>query len=513
MAVNETTPGRNMLSKRAALLAAARILAFAMTIPLPLVLVRTLNQLEFGLYKQIFQIMMTVLALAGLGVNMSVLYFLPRNPDKKPQIALNVLIFYGVLGLAVALLFAVYPGAVTLIFKGDGLVPHVPLIGLAILLWLLSTVLEVVAVADNDIRSASVFIVVIQLTKSALMMGAAVLVGSVHAIVVAAVVQGVLHCLIMFVYLHKRFGRFWAAFDWPLFKAQLANALPFGIGGLAYGMQADLHNYFVSHYFDPDQFAIYAIGCFQLPLLGMLFDSVTSVLLPEVARREAKADYEGIIAVWAAAVRKLALFFLPTYALLFVVRHEFITTLFTHTYAAAAPIFAINLLSVLLWVCVPTSILRSFDELKYFRLKLSLVMIPVAGIALYAGIHAAGLMGAITAYVVVQMLDLAIVVLTIARRLKMSPGDVRHLVPVLRTIAAASVAGLAAYAVRLAYSGWHPFIALAVCSLVFAAVFLLAAFITGAVTASEQAEIRGGLLRFYRAGSRRLGFSTPAEIS
>src|SRR5215813_14618388 len=80
--VNETT-GKNVLTKRAAMLAAARIVAFAMTIPLPLVLVRTLSQSEFGLYKQIFQILMTVLALAGLQVNMSVLYFLPRNPDKK----------------------------------------------------------------------------------------------------------------------------------------------------------------------------------------------------------------------------------------------------------------------------------------------------------------------------------------------------------------------------------------------------------------------------------------------
>src|SRR5205807_8904682 len=135
-----------------------------------------------------------------------------RNPDKKPQIALNVLVFYGMIGAAVALLCAVYPSGVTLVFKGDGLVPHVPLIGLAILLWLLSTVLEVVAVADNDIRSATMFIVVIQLTKSALMMGAAVLFGSVHAIVVAAVVQGALQCLIMFTYLRRRFGRFWAAF-------------------------------------------------------------------------------------------------------------------------------------------------------------------------------------------------------------------------------------------------------------------------------------------------------------
>jgi len=497
-----------VLTKRAAWLASARILAFAMTIPLPLVLVRTLNQSEFGLYKQVFQIMMTVLALSGLSVNMSVLYFLPRNPDKKPQIALNVLAFYGVVGSFVALFFTIFPASVTLIFKGDGLVPHMPLLGLAILLWLLSTVLEVVAVADNDIRSASLFIVVIQLTKSALMMLAAVLFGSVHAIVISAVLQGVLQCAIMFGYLHKRFGRFWSAFDWPLFKAQLANALPFGIGGLAYATQGDLHNYFVSHYFDPDQFAIYAVGCFQLPLLGMLLDSVISVLLPEVARREAAADYQGIIELWAAAIRKLSLFFIPIYTLLFVVRHEFITVLFTKNYSAAAPIFAINLLNILLYICVPTSILRSFDKLKYFRLKLSLVMIPLGGLALYVGINWAGLVGAITAVVIVQTLDLAILVFAIARRLQMSISDTRRLAPVLRTVASAAIAAGTTYGVRLLVSGWSPFVALAVCSTVFAAVCVTAAFATGALSTAEKIEMQGTLVRFYRAGSKKLGLAT-----
>lgn len=508
MTVTETTNGGNNLTRRAAWLASARILAFAMTIPFPLVLVRTLSQQDFGLYKQVFQILLTVLALAGLGVNMSVLYFLPRNPDKKSQIAFNVLVFYAVLGSVVALLFAVYPGAVTLIFKGDGLVPHMPLLGLAILLWLLATVLEVVAIADNDIRSASIFILVSQLTKSALMMMAAVLFNSVHAIVVAAVVQGALQCLIMFGYLHKRFGRFWSAFDWPLFKEQLANALPFGIGALAYATQGDLHNYFVSHYFDPDQFAIYAVGCFQLPLLGMLLDSVISVLLPEVARREAAADYQGIIQLWAAAVRKLSLFFIPIYMLLFIVRHEFITVLFTKTYAAAAPIFAINLLNILLYICVPTSILRSFDELKYLRLKLSLAMIPVGAIALYVGIHSAGLVGAITAVVIVQTLDLAILVLAIARKLKMTSRDLRRFAPVLRTLGAASIAAAATYGVKLVVTGWSAFIALAVCSTVFVTVCLTAAFATGALNASEKLEMRGTLLKFYRAGSKRLGLPT-----
>ena len=510
MDLNEPNVGRNALSKRAAILAVAKIIAFAMTIPLPLVLVRTLSQPEFGLYKQVFQILMTVVVLAGLQVNMSVLYFLPRNPDKKPQIALNVLTFYAVIGSLVALMFAVFPGWVTLIFKGDGLVPHMPMLGVAILLTLMSTVLDVVAVADNDIRSASLFVILVQLTKSGFMMGAAILFGSVHAVVLAAVLQGAFHCLIMFAYLHRRFGRFWTTFDWPLFKAQLANALPFGIGGLAFATQADLHNYFVSHYFEPAQFAIYAVGCFQLPLLGMLFESVVSVLMPEVARRHARADYDGIITLWAEAVRKLCLFFLPTYVLLFVVRHEFISTLFTSNYAAAAPIFAINLLGVFLYVCVPTSILRSFEELKYFRLKLSLAMIPAACAALYVGIQAGGLVGAITAYVVVQTLDLTILMLAIVRRLKMSPRDIRRLAPVLRTIAAASLAGLAAFGVKLALAGWHSLITLVVCSLVFGTICLIATFILGAITISEKAELRGALLKFYRLGSRRLGISTAS---
>src|SRR5438128_11917730 len=98
MDVNESTGGKNVLMRRTAWLAAARVVAFALTIPLPLVLVRMLNQSEFGLYKQVFQIMLTVLALSGLSVNMSVLYFLPRNPEKKPQIAFNVLVFYAGVG-------------------------------------------------------------------------------------------------------------------------------------------------------------------------------------------------------------------------------------------------------------------------------------------------------------------------------------------------------------------------------------------------------------------------------
>ncbi|MCI0490569.1 MAG: lipopolysaccharide biosynthesis protein [Blastocatellia bacterium] len=508
MSADTKTTGNNTLSKKAALLALAKSLGFVLTLPMPLILVRALDQSDFGLYKQVFQILTTALALLGLHVSLSAYYFMPRNPDKKPQIVMNVLIFYAAVGGLAALLFAIYPGWIRMVFKTDDLVPYVPLLGLAILLWLLSSLLEVVTIADGDVRSASAFTVIVQFTKSALIVGAAVVFGTIEAVVIAGVVQGAMQCLILFIYLRKRFGRFWRAFDRSLFKEQLANALPFGIGALAYATQADLHNYFVSHYFEPAVFAIYAIGRFQFPLLGMLQESVVSILLPEVARRQAANDYEGIINVWASAIRKLAFFFVPAYTLMFVMRHEFITTLFTKNYAASAPIFAVNLLLLPAYLSVYTVVLRSFDELKYFRLKLSIAMIPVTCAALYIGINVAGLMGAITAAVGLQVLDDAIIISRVGRRLGMSFRDIGRLAPILRTVAAATVAGLSAYAVRLSLGEAHALVTLAIGSAVFGLVFLIAAYAAGAVTDEEKAE----LVRFYRAGSRRLGLSKKEDL-
>ncbi|HEX8185607.1 MAG TPA: oligosaccharide flippase family protein [Blastocatellia bacterium] len=511
--MNDDKPAssKNELSIRAALLAAARVIGFALALPLPLVLVRTLDQSEFGLYKQVFQILQTSLALLGLHVSLSAYYFMPRHPDKKPQVAMNVVIFYGAVGSAVAMLFAIYPRWITVLFKSDEMVPYMPLLGLAIMLWLVSSLLEVVTVANSDIRMAALFTVLVHLAKSGMLIAAGLIFKNVHAIVWAAVAQGVLQCLMLFFYLRSRFGKFWASFDGALFKTQLANAIPFGLGGLAYATQADMHNYFVSHYFAPADFAIYAVGCFELPLLSVLVDSVISVLLPEVARREARADFEGIITLWASAVRKLAFFFVPAYTFLFVVRYEFITALFTKNYEAAVAVFTINLLNILLFIAVPTSIIRAFEELKYFRLKLSIAMLPLSFVALYTGIHAAGLVGAVTALVVVQTIDLAIIVFKIGRRLNMSFGDIKRLAPVLKTAGAAAFAAVATYAVkaglddslqglmqRMGTPKLQVWATLAICGIVFAAVHLVVAFVMGAVTDEEKVELRGALYRVAR---------------
>ncbi len=499
------------LSAQAALLTLARICGFVLTVPLPLVLVRVLDQREFGLYKQLFQILTSALAILCLHVQYSAYYFMPRHADKKPQVAMNVVVFFSLVGSLTALLFALYPRWITLVFHDDDLVRYMPLFGVTILFWLLSSFLEVVTVANSEVRAGAIFTVVTQLSKSALMLGAGVIFMSVSAIAWAATIQGALQCVILFWYLRNRFGKFWQSFDLSFFKLHLANAIPFGIGGLAYATQADLHNYFVSHYYAAEVFAVYAIGCFQLPLLGMLLDSVISVLLPEVTRRHTATDYRGIIELWANAIRKLAFFFVPVYVFLFVVRREFIIALFTDKFVDAAPIFAINLLNILSFVAVPTSIMRVFEELRYFRFKLSLAMIPVSFAALYIGVQQVGLLGAISAYVFVQTLDLAIIVAKISRRLEVKLADLRLLYPALKTVIASVVAALATYAVKFALGHVPALVTLAVSGAIFGAVFFAVAFFVGAVTDAEKQLLRGVLMKLYPAADRRDELPSVAE--
>jgi O-antigen/teichoic acid export membrane protein len=494
--------GQGGFARRAAWLTAANTIAFGLSFIAPLVLVRMLNQTEFGVYKQVFQILMSAISALNLQVASTAYYFMPRAPEKKLQVVINVLAFYGAVGAAVAALFIFYPECALLVFKSGDLPAYMPLLGFTILLWLVSSNLEVVPLALGDVRASSVFIVTSQLTKSALTVGAALAFHSVRAMIWAAAIQGILQILFMFAYIWRRFGTLRGAFDPALFKAQIGNALPFGLGSFAQTAQGDLHNFMVSRYFPPAGFAVYSAGLFQLPLLGLLTTSFNGALIPDVSQLAAAGERRAIIPIWLNAVCKLALVVVPTCALMFVLRYEIVTTLFTKAYSEAAPLFGIYVFSALLPMTLTGAPIRAYEEFKFFRFKLHLALLPVTFGALYVGIHTAGLIGAVSALVAVQMLEAAIVLAAVGRRLGFVAGDLRHLRPALKTAMAAGAAALAAYAVKFSLAQAHAPVKIIICGAVFGAAYVIAAYASGAVTDAEKMEFRATLSRFTLRRSR-----------
>ncbi|MGH9754059.1 MAG: oligosaccharide flippase family protein [Blastocatellia bacterium] len=483
-------PNQKSFVERAAWLTGANFVVFALSFVTPLVIVRIFDQAQFGTYKQLFQILTTFMAALYLQVPMSAYYFMPRELNKQMQVAMNIVLFYLVVGLLVALVFAAYPTWITCIFHNPALDEHIPLLGVALALWLIATNIEIFPLALGDVRTASGFSVLAQISKSLILISAAVMFGSLKAILWGSIIQGAIQCVFMLGYIHFRIGSLKVhpkqIFDWPLLKKQLANSLPYGGGATAQSLRSDLHNYFVSHYFSPAAFAVYANGCFQVPLVSLLQGSFANALTPEVARLEASGDYKAIIHVWLNAMRKLSFVILPACALLFVVRRELIVTLFTEAYADSTPIFSIYLAVMTMQVVLTASIMRSIADFRYYRLKFNLIQIPLACVALYTGIKLGGLIGAITAAACVNVFDVVVSVTAICRKLGVKRKDLGQLAPAANAAPAIIIAMIVSSAVKTLIAPAHPIVILGVCAVVFALIYLVGAFLFGALTPEDK---------------------------
>ena len=476
--------------RQTALLTCASAASFGLSFLLPMVLARTLSQTEFGLYKQAFQIVATLVTLLNLQMAASGTYFIAREPERRTQIALNVMLWYLLAGSVTAVVFLCWPQCVTLIVQGRELIPHMPMLGLAVLTGLFAINLDALLLAVRDYRAVSVSVVAAQLAKLLMMLTAALYFRSLTALLMAAIVQGLMQSAAMLHYLRRHFGALLAPFDRHLFRAQLANALPFGLGGIAGSLIGDLPHYFVACYFDAAAFAIYAVGCFQMPLGRLLVGSFSSVIEPEAARLVQAGDKAQLIQMWFRTTRHLTLLLAPLCALLFVVRHEFISVLFTRNYEASVPLFAISLIGVLLFVSRHLNILRAFNEHRYYRLKLYLVLLPVNWLALQTGRYFGGLRGVVAAVVAAQALDVLCSIIPVARRLKVSVHDLRQLAPMLRalvvTLAAAMMAAASLHLAQAQPELWRMLAA----GCAFGLIYLPGILCSGALTEAERNEIR-----------------------
>ena len=497
------------LTARAAWVLAAKSLSFALAFALPLLLARRLAVEEFGLYKQIFLLVDTAVAVLPLGFYLSAFYYLPREPGRRKQIVFNILLFHlAVGGAACAVLFA-WPGLAASLLNAPELARLAPLAGLTIMLWIVSYFLETVAVAEQELRLAVVFIVGSRLTRSGLMFAAAVFAPDVESLLWAALAQGALQTVVLVVYLRSRFGAFWRGFEWPVLRAQLAYALPLGFAAIILTMFASLDNYFVSHQYGSARYAVYAVGCLTIPLVPLLSEAVGQVTLPRVSYLQKHGDARAIIALVARVVRKLALAFLPLYALLLVVGREFIVLLYTELYAESVPVFRVNLtlipLAILASACDP--VVRAFAEQRFWVLRMRLVMLALMTGAILLGLKTFGMLGAITAAVAVNFVERLLTARRCARVLGATRDDWPLVGDVWKIAAAAAAAAAVTLVARGALAGARPFLVLAACGTLFSAAYLAAVLLLGVPTREERETVRALAARLFK---RRPAAGGPA---
>ncbi len=436
------------LAVQAFWLTTSKLVAAVLTIGLPVLLVRLLPQTEYGIFKQAFLFITTATGVAMFGVGMSAYYFMPRQPERGGQIALNILVYNFVVGWVPLLAVVLYPQVLPFLFRSQALVPLALLLGVLVLLTLTSSLIYQIPVAMQDVRYSSIFIVGTQIARVILFAAAALWFRSVKGLLIAALLSQLLSIAVLFWYLDRHFPRFWMHFDWQFFKEQLAYALPYGAIGMLWVIQKDLDNYFVSHALGPKDFAIYSVGWIDVPLLSLALESIVSVMIVRVSSLQKEDRKEDIRRITAAASNQLAAIQFPLFAMLFVASHDLIVLLFTRQYEASASIFRVSALLLLLGVLLLDPIVRAYKGLRNFLLGVRICIFLTLFFALGPAIRHFGMMGAAITAVTLQAIERFIIACGAARAVDASAADIRLYKDLFKVAGVTMVAGLAAYAVR-----------------------------------------------------------------
>ncbi|HEU4686141.1 MAG TPA: lipopolysaccharide biosynthesis protein [Nitrospira sp.] len=374
------------------LIIAGRMAGFAAAFVTPLILVRIFDLAAFGTYKQWFLLYITILTVTQIGMAESLLYFLPRAGAEAGRYVMNSILFLSITGAAAALLVTWGAGPIARWMNNPALAPLVPMLGLYVWLMQTSVGLETVMTARGSYRSAALAYATSDIVRALFLVVPVLFVPSLRVLLYGAVSFGLLRLLYTLHYFRREFA---GAFrpDGACLTRQLGYSLPFALAVLASVVQENFHQYTVAGLFDAATFAIYAVGCLQIPIVDLIGTTICNVMMVGMTQALHAGRETEVIEIWHHTVRKLALVFFPLACVLLVTARDVIVMLFTDSYLASVPVFMVSLIAVVFAALPVDGLLRVYAKTRTL-MTINLLRLAMIALLIHWSIASFGLLGA-----------------------------------------------------------------------------------------------------------------------
>lgn len=345
-----------------------RFIGFVVAFAIPMILARLFDQHDFGTYKQLFLVFGTLLGIAQFGMAESLYYFLPFETTRSGSFVFNALLTGGGLGILSMVVMTLFREEIATMLNNPDLVEFLPWIGLYLVFQLMSVVMEIVMTVRKQHVAASATYAITDIARAIFFLVPVLLFPTMGWLMAGALAYAVARWTATMFYVIREF-RATLQPDAVSLRKHLTYAIPFGVAGLIEIMQLNYHMYAVSWYFDAATFAIYAVGCLQIPLMDFLMASTCNVMMVNMRERMMAGDTAAVVAIWLDSIRKLTLLFAPLVAVLLICADYLIVLLFTSTYERSIPIFMVWTISMLLMALLTDGVLRVYAETRFLILQ------------------------------------------------------------------------------------------------------------------------------------------------
>lgn len=367
-------------------------------------LARLLSPQDLGSYRQLFLIYSTLAGVLLLGFPQSMQYFLPKARDQKDRVKLitRTLNVVSILGILCAVL--IYLGRTTIaqMFNNPGLAEVLPLYSLYPIFLFVTQIYTSIMLGLKEPGKSAKFLIFAIICDLVLVLGVAFWSRNLSHIVWAVVISAALQWLYA-LWCLKGLHNVWALSNFDGFKEQLAYTIPLGLSLLVGVLSVQLDKLMISGFFNPEQFAVFSLGAMELPLIGILINSVNAILLPNLSAM----DKQSMSEVYSASVRKNAIIVFPLAVVFFIFAGEFITFIYGSIYSESALYFRIYLLLLPLRVATYGIIFQACGKTRLVMYD-AIIMLLLNTVLNYILIKTYGMQGAAWATVIVSWLILGL---------------------------------------------------------------------------------------------------------
>lgn len=389
-------------SDQAAILFVSKALTAGLLFALGPILVRKLDQAQYGTFLQINLIISLFVAIVPCGIPQAISFFVPRiGPSRHFRFVtrtLSALFLLGSVGAAVIWVGKDYIGQW---MSNPQLVTLAPYVGGLIVVTILIDTTETIFYAYNRPVVVGVILPIKAIARVVAIVVPLQLGRGLTGALEGLIIVGIAESLILYGYHVVRSGREASAQSGVSLVEQLRYAFPVGLTMLVAIVGTTIDKFVVSSMFTPAQYALYARGAFELPLVGILPGMLFDLLLPKFSQYLHEGGKREVLRLTKEAIRRTALVFYPVCALCVVLADPLITFLFTDAYSASVPIFQVYVLLMLFQVAPLQIIFRATGN-NFPFLRVMLVRIILGLVVTTSLLKLIGPIGAALAVVIIQ---------------------------------------------------------------------------------------------------------------
>ncbi len=422
------------IGNRTAILTLSRLANYGLMLISPVLLVRLLDVEAFGRYREFLLYASILQALAVFSINDSVLYCVPANARSPWRVARQTVVLTFCSSALIML------GLVAIDVLAHGTIVNGyrwPLVAYTMLsvnidFW------EFFWLANRKPGRLFMYSGTRLLLRVAVSVGAAALTHDVWTIIWSLVaLEGVRLVGAGVAYLMCDRSRQEPPLADP-WREQLHFCVPSGVASLLAMLSRNLSNLAVVRMLGPVWLAQYTIGRFGEPIVTTVRNSISSVVLPEMVRKDTQSR-DSSLKLWKRATVINTIFLFPVVVLIFRYAEPLIVTVFGASYSQAAVVMQLYMLVVIRECFDFAPALRAINRTRPL-VESNIAALVTCGVALLILVPTAGLAGAMIALVIASCVDVSWLCWRTMRAYGVGLREVLPLVSVTKTALAALAA-------------------------------------------------------------------------